>query len=533
MPTPTPEPRAILIGCGTAGIALSAHLKKSLHYSNFLIYEREPEIGGTWFLNTYPGVGCDVDSHLYSFSFNPNPNWSRRFAEQPEILRYLNDTVDRFGIRPHVRCGVEVVEARWSEEGSVWRVHLRDIQTEHTFWREAEILVSCVGTISIPKDCEIPKWETFNGALWHSARWNHDYDLTGKTVAVVGNGCSAAQLVPQIVKHAKKVVQFQRSPQWVTSRTNREFTALQKWCFAYIPLLARYYRFKLWKNTDELHTLYMSDTPALLRRREQATAGAVEYIKQNAPEKYHDVLVPQFPLGCKRRIFDPGYLDCLHRHNIDLTAEPIVEFLPDGLRTTKRDIKVDAVVLSTGFKIQQFLSPITVHGRHTTLNEHWQSTRGAQAYKGTFVSGFPNFGIIFGPNAFPAHNSVIYTNEVQAEYLIKTVFRPILAGQFTTIDVKEAAEVCDSNTLQEKLQTMVWSGGCSNWNLDANGRNTTNYPENTWKFWWQLYWPQWADFDISGDTGRRPAHPLQKVAVAAAVVSLALGVGLNRQMLLR
>ncbi|KAL4789432.1 hypothetical protein BDV19DRAFT_397047 [Aspergillus venezuelensis] len=526
MPT---EPRAIIIGCGVAGIALAARLKKDLKYKNFIIYEREREIGGTWYLNTYPGVGCDVDSHLYSFSFNINPNWSKRFAEQPEILEYLNSTVDKYNIRSHVRCGIEVVEAIWSEKDQLWKVHLRDVQSKSTFWREAEMLVSGVGTLSQPKDCGTPGWESFKGAMWHSARWNHEYDLTGKTIAVVGNGCSAAQLVPEIVKKATKVYQFQRSAQWVTSRVNREFTAFEKWCFRYVPLLARYYRFRLWRDTDALHTLYMSDTPGLIRKREETTRRAVDYIKETAPKKYHDTLVPSFPLGCKRRIFDPGYLECLHMDNIELTTEPIVEIYENGIRTGKRAIEIDAIVLSTGFKVQKFLSPITVRGRHTTLNEHWESTRGAQAYKGTFVSGFPNFGMIFGPNAFPAHNSVIYTNETQAEYLIKTMFRPILAGDFKTLDVKEAAETCEANSLQEKLKGMVWSGGCSNWNLDASGRNTTNYPDNTWKFWWQLYWPKWTDFDITGDTGRRPTHPFYKMAFTAALVSVILGGAYNEK----
>ncbi|KAF9887909.1 hypothetical protein FE257_009431 [Aspergillus nanangensis] len=522
------EPRAIIIGCGVAGIALTARLKKDLNFNNFIIYEREPEIGGTWFLNTYPGVGCDVDSHLYSFSFNPNPNWSKRFAEQPEILEYLNSTVDKFGIRPHVRCGVEVVEARWDE--TRWRVSLRDLETNHLFHREAEILVSCVGTISIPKDCDIPNREVFQGAVWHSARWEHGYELAGKTVAVVGNGCSAAQLVPKIVNQAKTVYQFQRSAQWVTSRCNREFTALEKWCFRNVPLANRLYRFLLWKNTDALHTLYLSDTKKLVAERERTTQGAVDYIRQNAPAKYHDALVPAFPLGCKRRIFDPGYLACLHQGNIELTTEPIVEFYEHGLRTARRDIEVDAVVLSTGFKIQEFLSPIEVIGRHTSLNEHWKSTRGAQAYKATFVSGFPNFGIIFGPNAFPAHNSVIYTNEVQAEYLIKTMFRPIIAGHFATLDVKEAAEMYDANAVQTRLKTMVWSGGCSNWNLDVNGRNTTNFPEQTWKFWLQLYWPRWKDFNTTGDTSRRPMDPWRKATLMVlTAVGMVLGTAYGRR----
>lgn len=231
------EPRALIIGCGVAGIAIAARLKKDLKFNNFIIFEREKELEGTWLLNTYPGVGCDVDSHLYSFSFNPNPNWSQRFAEQPEILAYLNSTVDKFEIRPHVRCETEIIEAKWAESQKLWKVHIKDRQTGHTFWREAEILVSCVGTISIPKKCEIPNLEKFQGSTWHSARWNHDFDVQGKTVAVVGNGCSAAQLVPRIVKNAKKVYQFQRSPQWITERENRTFTALEKWAFRNVPLL--------------------------------------------------------------------------------------------------------------------------------------------------------------------------------------------------------------------------------------------------------------------------------------------------------
>lgn len=512
---PKNEPRAIIIGCGVAGIALSARLKKDLNFNNFIVYERERELGGTWHFNTYPGVGCDVDSHLYSFSFNLNPNWSKRFADQPEILEYLNSTIDKFGIRPHLVCKTEVVNAHWEESRAVWRVQLRDVETGYTFWKEAEILVSCVGTISTPKDCDIPNHEIFNGEMWHSARWNHDYDLKGKTVAVVGNGCSAAQLVPHVVQVARKVYQFQKSSQWVTGRDNREFTTFEKWCFANIPLLNRLYRFKLWKDTDSLHSLYVSDSQDMISQRQKPTEAAISYIKETSPAKYHDILIPRFPLGCKRRIFDPGYLDSLYNDNIELTAEPITEFFDHGLRTPKRDIPVDAVILSTGFKVQEFLSPMNIYGRHTSLNEHWKTTRGAQAYKASMVTGFPNFGIVFGPNAFPAHNSVIYTNEVQVEYMVKTIFQPILSGHFTAIDVKEAAEMRDANTIQSKLKGMVWSSGCSNWNLDANGRNTTNYPDNTWKFWYRLYWPTWEDFNISGDTGRRPTSPLQSAALMA------------------
>jgi hypothetical protein len=245
-------------------------------------------------------------------------------------------------------------------------------------------------------------------------------------------------------------------------------------------------------------------------------------MQTTAPKQYHDILIPKFPLGCKRRIFDPGYLESLHSPKIQLTNEPILEFTETGLKTSNRTIDFDAVVLSTGFKIQEFLSPITVRGKDgVTLNEHWKETHGAQAYKSTFVSGFPNFGIVFGPNAFPAHNSVIYTNEVQVEYIIKTIFRPMIKGSFNVIDVKQDAEDRDANDIQEKLKSMVWSSGCTNWNLDKSGRNTTNYHDNTYKFWYQLWWPVWKDFNISGGSGYLPWRPEWKVALSA----VALGVG--------
>ena len=235
------------------------------------------------------------------------------------------------------------------------------------------------------------------------------------------------------------------------------------------------------------------------------------------------MLIPKFPLGCKRRIFDPGYLESLHSPKIELTTERILQFTETGLKTDKRDIDFDVIILSTGFKIQEFLSPITIRGKDgITLNEHWKETCGAQAYKSTFVTGFPNFGIIFGPNAFPAHNSVIYTNEVQAEYIIKTLIKPMLRGSFETLNVKQAAEYRDANTFQEKLKSMVWHGGCSNWNLDSTGRNTTNYHDETWKFWYQLWWPVWEDFELLGGTGALlPWRPEWKYAALSSAIIIA------------
>lgn len=521
------EPRLLVIGAGIAGIALASRLRFDLGYRNFTIIEREADIGGTWFLNTYPGVGCDVDSHFYSFSFNPNPNWSQRFAEQPEILQYLHDTADKFGVRPHVQLKTEVTQAEWVEGKNVWRVGLKDKGTGHTYHQEAEMLVSCVGTISIPKDCNIPNHESYQGALFHSARWDHSFDYTDKRVAVVGNGCSGAQLMPCVATKASHVVQFQRSPQWINDRPNPRISEFRKWCFRNLPLYGKAYRFWLWWTTDALHNLYITGDESLERERAKHQAVAEKYMRKTAPEKYHDILIPTFPLGCKRRVFDPGYLTALHRPNVELTTERVIEFTPTGLRTSEREIDFDAVVLSTGFKIQKFLSPIEVMGTEKSLNEHWQDTRGAQAYKASFVHGFPNFGIVFGPNAFPAHNSVIFANETQVEYIIKTLIKPVVNGHFEVLDVKQAAENYHSNHVQKKLENMVWNEGCANWNLNDSGRNTTNYHDPTWKFWWDLYWPVWKDFDLSGGKGTLPWSPWAKVGLGAALAPVVLGLAVN------
>ncbi|EQB53512.1 hypothetical protein CGLO_06760 [Colletotrichum gloeosporioides Cg-14] len=521
------ENRLIIIGAGIAGIALASRLRFELGYKNFTIIERESDIGGTWFLNTYPGVGCDVDSHLYSFSFNPNPNWSQRFAEQPEILQYLHDTADKFGIRPHVQLNTEVVKATWVSEKNLWRVDLKDMKTGHTFSSEAEMLVSCVGTISIPRECNIPNHEVYQGTLFHSARWDHSFQYEEKRVAVVGNGCSGAQLMPRVAEKAARVFQFQRSPQWINDRPNPQISEFRKLCFRFLPLYGKLYRFWLWKSTDALHDLYITGDDALEQQRGKHQAIAERYMREKAPEKYHDILIPSFPLGCKRRVFDPGYLAALHRPNVELSAERIVGFTPSGLRTSKRDIDVDGVVLSTGFKIQEFLSPIEVIGRDKSLNEHWKDTRGAQAYKATFVHGFPNFGIVFGPNAFPAHNSVIFTNETQAEYIIKALIKPVLDGHFSVIEVRQAAETYHSNHVQERLKNMVWTEGCSNWNLDSAGRNTTNYHDPTWKFWWDLYWPVWDDFDLHGGKGTVPTSPWKKLVRGLTVTTVVIGMALS------
>lgn len=253
-----------------------------------------------------------------------------------------------------------------------------------------DIFISCVGAISIPKDCNIPGHESFTGSIWHSARWNHKYDYKGKRIAVIGNGCSASQFVPALVDAGCEVVQYARSPQWYHPRPNHTFSSLQKLAFKWLPGLQRLYRLYLFIDTDNLITTYLA-TPVAAKVRAKVESESLAYMKATAPAKYHGILQPNYPLGCKRRVFDPGYLECLNKPNIELIPEGI-DHIEGSTIVSQSGIRrdFDAIVLATGYKVQEFLTPMEIVGENGSLVDHWKASRGAQAYKGTFVSGFPN-----------------------------------------------------------------------------------------------------------------------------------------------
>ncbi|KAK4053943.1 hypothetical protein OIO90_003780 [Microbotryomycetes sp. JL221] len=488
-------PSVIIIGAGPSGIAM-AHQLQSAGVKHFTIYEASDGAGGVWHLTKYPQLSVDIHSCLYSFSFNQSANWTQELAQQSELERYMEDTVDKLGLRPHIQFQVFCHGAAWDERNKKWRVKLQDCKTKETFEREADVFVSCVGAISVPKDCAIPGYETFTGTMWHSARWNHEFDVKGKRVAVIGNGCSAAQFVPALVNAGAQVKQYARSPQWYHERPNHQYSKIERLAFKTIPGLMRLYRLYLFLNTDKLLTTYLNDDNAQ-KVRAQAEIDSRRYMEANAPAKYHKQLLPTFPLGCKRRIFDPGYLACLHSPNIELLSEGIdhIEGATVVSASGRRD-DYDAIVLATGYKVQEFLTPLSIVGENgMSLSQHWKETRGAQAYHGTFVSGFPNFAIIFGPNSFPAHNSVIFTAEVQCEFTRKALIEPLIFGKAETVNVKQAAEDRNAQSVQIGLKGTVWEAGCANWYLNEWGRNTASYPGYASSYWFETFFPNSQDFE--------------------------------------
>ncbi|KAI0424193.1 monooxygenase [Xylaria sp. FL1042] len=527
MPGYANELNAIIVGAGPAGIAMAYRLKHDLGFEDFTVYEKLDGVGGTWRTNTYPGCGCDLKSILYSFSFNLNPNWSKQLCDQPEILQYMEDTVDKFDLRKHMHPSVECTGAVWNSATEKWEVSLKDLKTGIDYTRAASVFVSAVGAISFPRDVKFPGMEKFRGAMFHTARWDHSIPYKNKRVAVIGSGCSAAQVVPAIANQAASVKQYARSGQWFHERPNRNYTATDKAMFRHLPFYQRLLRLKTFLDADDETTTYFP-TPRGLRERHAKEEESKRYVRSKAPEKYWNSIIPDFPLGCKRRIFDPGYLDSLNNKNVSLIPEGIKEITETGIVSTsgKRD-DFDIIVLATGFQVSQFLTPMHIIGATgKSLHDQWAECRGAQAYLGTHVHNFPNLAILFGPNTFPANNSALFACETQVDYAIKSLFIPLMDKRAKVIEVRQSAEDRETNAIHTELTNTVFAGDCSNWYIGDYGRNSASWPGLARTFWFRTYFPDWSAFNMSGGSCWWPVYAAKRVVKNNAtpiLVALLLG----------
>ncbi|GME27465.1 putative dimethylaniline monooxygenase [Neofusicoccum parvum] len=399
------DTEVLIIGGGPSGLGMAIQLIRKLGTRNFTILEKSDDIGGTWYANSYPGCGCDVPSHFYSFSFALNPNWSQTYALQPEIRQYLVDLAAQYRLPQHIRLNTAVEEATWDADTGTWLVTARNQTTKETSQLRCKILVSAVGSLSVPKECDIPGAETFTGRIFHSARWDHSFDPTNKNIVVIGNGCSATQFVPILSapgpSAAAHITQFSRQPHWLAPRPNPPyspaFRALMRWC----PLAMRLYRLSLFLAAESGFAAFATTSGAAARARD--TAAQTAYIRANAPPPHAAALVPTTVLGCKRKVMDTDYLASLHRPHVTLIAtDPVARLTPTGVATASgAHVPADAVVLATGFQTQAPLAPMRVRGEGgVRVEEHWREVNAGSpaAYHGTLLAGFPNFFVLMGPN---------------------------------------------------------------------------------------------------------------------------------------
>jgi cation diffusion facilitator CzcD-associated flavoprotein CzcO len=484
----TASPRVAIIGAGFAGLGMGCYLQRA-GLQQFTIFEKGTDVGGVWRENTYPGAACDVPSHLYSFSFARHYDWSHKHAPQAEILSYLREVVRRHGLTGRIRFGREATTAVFDEDRHRWTLGFTDGSRE-----EADVLITAVGQLHRPKYPEIPGRETFEGTAFHSASWDHGYDFTGRTVAVLGTGSSAVQIVPAIAGRVKRLHLFQRSPGWVVPRGDRPYRAWERRLLGRVPLLRDADRLRTFCLFELLNSALQGNRlgAALMRHH---LAGVIS--AQVPDPDLRRLLTPDYPVGCKRVVVSDDWLPTLGQPHVEVVGDPIQEITATGLTTVDgRHREVEAIIYATGFTATEFLAPMRVSGAGGRwLDEVWRG--GAEAYRGVAVAGFPNLFLLYGPNSNLGIGSIVYVLERQQRYVTECLRRLQERGA-TRIEVLPEAQRAFNEALQARSRRTAFEGGCTSWYRTADGRNTNNWAGLAVAYARALRRVRLADFNVSG-----------------------------------
>jgi cation diffusion facilitator CzcD-associated flavoprotein CzcO len=475
---PRDNDHVVIVGAGFAGLGMGIRLKQA-GIDDFTILERADRLGGTWRDNTYPGITCDIPSFLYSYSFEPNPRWSRFFGPQEEILAYLEHCADKFDVRRHIRFGTAVTDASFDERTGLWTV--RPSAGAPVL---ARVVVSGSGhALSKPVFPDVPGRERFAGKTMHSARWDHGYSLRGKRVAVVGTGASSVQIVPSIAAEVGSMAVYQRTAAWVQPKPDFDITPTQQTIFAKVPALQQAIRGVVYCALEAMAIGYVVE-PRMNRLRELQ---CLRFLRESVPdEALRAKLTPSFRLGCKRILISNDYFAALQRPNAELVTDAIREIRPGGILTSDgKERPFDAIVYATGFETSEAKPPFPIVGRGgLELKDVWRE--GITAYAGTTISGFPNAFMLLGPNTGLGHSSMIYMMESQFNYVLDAI-QTIRARRLKYVDVRHDVEDRYNDRLQQRLQRTVWnSGGCRSWYLTHNGKNTVTWPGFTFEYRLQM-----------------------------------------------
>ncbi|HET8758434.1 MAG TPA: NAD(P)/FAD-dependent oxidoreductase [Solirubrobacteraceae bacterium] len=460
-----------IVGGGFGGIGAAVMLRRA-GYADLTVFERGERVGGVWNANTYPGASCDIPSHLYEFSFAPNPRWSRRFSPQPEIQDYVEDVARRHGVLERVRTGTEVTAARWDEQTRRWTISTS--RGEH----QADVLIPACGQLSVPSVPALPGLGDFAGPAFHTARWRHDVELAGRRVAVVGTGCSAIQVAPAIQPQVAQLDIYQRSPGWTIPKMDFPYRERTKRLFARFPALQRLDRWSIFAFHD-------FGAAAMTRHRWILPAiraiGRWQINRAIDDPELRRAVTPTDEVGCKRIMLTDDWYPTLTRPNVSLVTDRIAAVTPGGIRTADgRERPADAIVLATGFKTHDFVAPMEIAGADgRTLAGAWAGR--PRAYYGLTVPGFPNMFLIYGPNTNGGTGSVISTIEAGMNHVLAALRELDRTGATRIELTRERAEAFDRD-MRRALAGTVWASGCTNWYVDENG-----FDANQWPWTWTAY----------------------------------------------
>lgn len=463
----------IIIGAGFSGICMAIKLKQT-GLNNFIILERNPQLGGTWYDNHYPGAACDVQSHLYSFSFEPKADWSRMFGPQQEILQYMEHCTEKYGINSHFQFNTSVSSTVFNDDTSTWTITDNKGNTY-----TANAVIGCSGGLSQPAMPHIKGIDTFKGKTFHSAKWDNTYDLKGKNIAIIGTGASAIQIVPAVAEEVKELFLFQRTPPWIMPKPDREMSGFEKKLFKAAPFMQGLFRGYLYWVHEAMAAGFVTN-PAILKF---AQGMAKRHMKKAVKdEALQAKLTPTYTMGCKRILISNDYYPALTRSNVHVETNAITEVNESGVKTADgTQHNVDAIVYATGFHASDGVMAFDIKGKNgLDIHEAWHN--GAEAYLGTTVAGFPNLFFIVGPNTGLGHSSMLLMIEAQVQYIMEGI-KAIRANQWKHINLKLAVQQAYNNEIQNELTKTVWqSGGCTSWYQNKSGKNVTLWPGYTFTF---------------------------------------------------
>ncbi len=461
----------LIIGAGFSGVAAGIKLLAQGR-RGFVILDKEADVGGTWHSNTYPGAACDVPSHLYCYSFEPNPHWSRMYSSQAEIKAYIEHCVDKYGVRPYIRQGAKVVGLHLQPHTDVWQVRLSDGRTYH-----ARHVINASGGLHLPTTPALPGHERFAGAAMHTAKWDHSVDLTGARVGIIGSAASAIQVVPEVAKVAKHLSVFQRTPNYIAPRNDRDYTQKEKQRFARWPRYARLYRWLIFIRME----LLLFPVVKLNSKWGVRLGGKIkEWIRASVQDKsLHSALEPDYALGCKRILISDDFYATLNRDNVTLVTAPIEKIEADAVCTSDGECHpIDVLVYATGYDIEKHMLSIDVVGLNgASLRERWAEFQ--DAYKGACISDFPNFYMVTGPNTGVGTTSVVYMVEQQLHQILGLIEA---AGESQLLGARQQAQADYNRGIHDALGRRVWSSGCKSWYRREDGRIVTLYPFNARTF---------------------------------------------------
>ena len=463
-----------IIGAGFGGLAMAIRLlQRNIH--NFVILEKSNEVGGTWRENQYPGAACDVQSHLYSLSFAPKTDWSKRYADAPEIFQYIQDVVQQFNLREYCQFNSEVVHTEYHEKDCVWHVALKDGRQ-----LSCQYLVFASGPLHVPQIPHIKGIEKFQGKVFHSSQWDHQYNLNSKVVASIGTGGSAIQYIPEIAPQVKQIYVMQRTAAWVIPRDERKYLNIEKKLFKQADWFRKLHRARLyWSNESRAIPIMQ---PSVMKYTQKLAEAFIRF--QVKDKQLAQKLTPDYIMGCKRILVSNKYFPTFNRDNVELVTDAIQELTADSIITKDGKMrKIDCLIYGTGFITDPriYLQPFSCIGEHgVELKQAWKD--GAESYYGISHKGFPNLFQLLGPNTVLAHNSVIFMIESQVDYILQ-MMDLVAQSQSNAIVVKDQVQDQFNHDVQDMLNNTVWQSGCVSWYQQDGGKNFALWPTYTWKYW--------------------------------------------------